>query len=1149
MNNNAPQNNAFTNVDVRYSQIGGLLDSLSTSSAGKKGKELATALVTEFNKTLKEKNKQSGKTLYETATNDLIRMKTEFEAFAKLQDKTLSGEAKKTYSSFYKNITDDIEKMNTLQKGISDELEKAVPNTKVLVELRKQELETYNDINVLINTQALTQQLITGQVEEQNQLQQITNNLSKEELNSILAKVKATGELNNQVKQGINDVRANTGMVIKDSKEVLEGLDKTNEKASGVFNTLNSGVTKLSNLLGTVQTAVDGIFTLASNDEKIQRYNNQLDRYTSQSISLGASFGTGFSGTDEFENLKDSLIEGINESGFMYNSDQQLELLNSLTDFTFENSSVAKSMASDLAFAKEYMGMSAENLESMYSLQVRLGEDDFVKRGLNAIAALQKENNSLSQQALDQAAKEATDTVGLLKDLGLSSEAANDVYEQLLAASTAMEEASGGSVKASDLLDWFESSLSSFDNLGTMVGSPDAYLNAINNRDIVSALQMLMNGPAATANKNIRTEGLSYNNMALANEGVIPGFDSVSISRMQTYINNGSFQEKLDENLEAIANGTKSLESMKDEVMNAIPDANEKSNELASKLLEEDWVKTATNLATKEYWDDIFTGVGNWFHTITSVLTSIAAVVDIVKGFKGIFNIGKDAADAAGGGSKIGNLFSKGAGAVKSGLVSMSNIGSKTALGKTAAGQALAGTTVGGLITTAGIAGGVVATGKGIWDGVAVGTQGFKDENGNRIEGTGGFGNGAAAAVSNQDANASLGQDSGSGALKGAGVGAMIGTFVGGPLGTAIGGAIGAGVGALAGIWAHNRKEEAREQAKLLKEQQRQTEIAEASKANLEAIKNQRDVVLSNRYDDNRYSYSSAGDDPAPAIPAPVASSNNQYGAGGNYNGVDIDGWVNTSDFGSTEEFRDSSHKGIDFAGKPYGYPVGSAVAGTVTRVVDGYTWRDSDPSRKIYKANYVDVLNDTNGVTYRYYHLSKAAVQKGQQVDAGTVVGYIGNTGHVVPVPSEKSPTAGTHLHFAALQGGQYIDPRPFVTSAIFSPNKGSYDDVTPVLPGDASSSSSSMNVSNASAFSDNSAANNSRVAEVAAINELPYFIQSGAGSDNGEKAITIMDSPTIIKALATINNTLVAMDKRQAEQQKLLDALTTTQIQELGV
>jgi murein DD-endopeptidase MepM/ murein hydrolase activator NlpD len=96
------------------------------------------------------------------------------------------------------------------------------------------------------------------------------------------------------------------------------------------------------------------------------------------------------------------------------------------------------------------------------------------------------------------------------------------------------------------------------------------------------------------------------------------------------------------------------------------------------------------------------------------------------------------------------------------------------------------------------------------------------------------------------------------------------------------------------------------------------------------------------------------------------------------------------------------SHMAIDYAA-PAGTPVVAIGKGTV----DFVGWRDG-------YGNVVDVQHSGDYMS-RYAHFSRFApgMFKGRAVDAGDVIGYVGQTGHAT----------GPHLHFEFLRGGQKIN------------------------------------------------------------------------------------------------------------------------------
>lgn len=99
-------------------------------------------------------------------------------------------------------------------------------------------------------------------------------------------------------------------------------------------------------------------------------------------------------------------------------------------------------------------------------------------------------------------------------------------------------------------------------------------------------------------------------------------------------------------------------------------------------------------------------------------------------------------------------------------------------------------------------------------------------------------------------------------------------------------------------------------------------------------------------------------------------------------------------------------HKGIDIAA-PYGTPIYAAASGTVSRASnkgDGY-------------GNCIFIDQDDGNVTV-YGHQSSLAVEVGDYVVAGQLIGYVGATGDAT----------GNHLHFEVRSNGRYLDPLDYV-------------------------------------------------------------------------------------------------------------------------
>jgi hypothetical protein len=114
-----------------------------------------------------------------------------------------------------------------------------------------------------------------------------------------------------------------------------------------------------------------------------------------------------------------------------------------------------------------------------------------------------------------------------------------------------------------------------------------------------------------------------------------------------------------------------------------------------------------------------------------------------------------------------------------------------------------------------------------------------------------------------------------------------------------------------------------------------------------------------------------------------------------------------SSRFLEQEPFRTHPHTGIDFV-MPQGTPLRSIKDGIVERVVD---FGSSNIGKGVF-------IKWQDGKTAIYGHLSKITVKQGDIVQAGDLIGYSGNTGY----------STGAHLHFGVKEGGEYIDPSPYI-------------------------------------------------------------------------------------------------------------------------
>ena len=98
-------------------------------------------------------------------------------------------------------------------------------------------------------------------------------------------------------------------------------------------------------------------------------------------------------------------------------------------------------------------------------------------------------------------------------------------------------------------------------------------------------------------------------------------------------------------------------------------------------------------------------------------------------------------------------------------------------------------------------------------------------------------------------------------------------------------------------------------------------------------------------------------------------------------------------------------HNGIDF----------SAATGTsVSATAKGEVRLSS------YTKNYGNrvIVDHGNGFSTSYSQLEEAIVEKGQKVNKGDIIGYVGSSGL----------STAPHLHYEIMKGGKYVDPKDYL-------------------------------------------------------------------------------------------------------------------------
>ena len=112
-------------------------------------------------------------------------------------------------------------------------------------------------------------------------------------------------------------------------------------------------------------------------------------------------------------------------------------------------------------------------------------------------------------------------------------------------------------------------------------------------------------------------------------------------------------------------------------------------------------------------------------------------------------------------------------------------------------------------------------------------------------------------------------------------------------------------------------------------------------------------------------------------------------------------------------------HNAIDiYSYNGYGSSILAANSGTVISANGGCYRGDIYCNGR--GGNYIIIRHNNNYYSV-YMHLATINVSVGENVSFGQVIGTMGNTGNVIPVPTASNPYGGTHLHFAIYIGEPY--------------------------------------------------------------------------------------------------------------------------------
>ena len=142
---------------------------------------------------------------------------------------------------------------------------------------------------------------------------------------------------------------------------------------------------------------------------------------------------------------------------------------------------------------------------------------------------------------------------------------------------------------------------------------------------------------------------------------------------------------------------------------------------------------------------------------------------------------------------------------------------------------------------------------------------------------------------------------------------------------------------------------------------------------------------------------------------------------------MDYRAWPTDGNYMITTYYS-SYHKAIDiYSYNGNGSSIYAANNGVVTTVKSGCVVGDLSCNGR--GGNYIVINHNHSNYYTVYMHLKDIKVSVGDVVSRGQVIGTMGNTGNVSPVPTSSSPYLGTHLHFCLyigepFKGGYAVNP-----------------------------------------------------------------------------------------------------------------------------
>lgn len=127
---------------------------------------------------------------------------------------------------------------------------------------------------------------------------------------------------------------------------------------------------------------------------------------------------------------------------------------------------------------------------------------------------------------------------------------------------------------------------------------------------------------------------------------------------------------------------------------------------------------------------------------------------------------------------------------------------------------------------------------------------------------------------------------------------------------------------------------------------------------------------------------------------------------------------VVTSKFGYRGAIKGTTHTGTNFHSGVDLARNGGAAGQQIIAAKDGKVTTAYNDGGYHGGAGNAIIIDHGGGMVTKYFHCQKTIVKSGQEVKAGTVIGYVGTTGN----------SSGAHLHFEVRINGSATDPLPYI-------------------------------------------------------------------------------------------------------------------------